>query len=91
MIMFMSTLRDQPCSTAAAAYQSRAWWSSFLSKRTVMWPLHVREFRAEILSQPVDDAAAPSILVLPNEYFLADGPIQADQLGIDGSQSLHLR
>lgn len=33
-----STLRDQPCLTAAAAYQSRSARSSSLSSRTVTWP-----------------------------------------------------
>ncbi len=38
MIWLSSTLRDQPCSAAAAAYQSRSGWALSLSSRTVTWP-----------------------------------------------------
>ena len=41
MIWLSSTLRDQPCSAAAAAYQSRSAWASSLASRTVAWPREV--------------------------------------------------
>jgi hypothetical protein len=50
--------------------------------------IHVREFCPEVVSQASDDPAPPLFELLAFQNGLTDGPVEFDELGINGAQRL---
>src|SRR5690625_774160 len=51
---------------------------------------HLRKFGPQVFGKACDNFAAPALLFLSCEDFIADRPIQLDQLGVDGALCLDL-
>jgi hypothetical protein len=79
-------LRDQPCSTVAAAYLSRASLSLSLVRSTMLCPHGICPTACWTIAfsgQALDDLTAPPLLGLVVEDVPADLPVKPEQLGVD--------
>ncbi len=52
---------------------------------------HLRELGPQVARQPVDDLAAPALLLLALEDLIADTPVEPDQLLVDGERGTRAR
>ena len=53
-------------------------------------PLDARKLILEIMGKPVDNLGTPTLCFLPGEDIPANGPIEENQLAIDGERSTNL-
>jgi hypothetical protein len=51
-------------------------------------PFHLRELSQQVSCQPSDDPAAPALIILTLKNRPTDGPVQLDELGVDGPQCM---